>query len=262
MSHAAIRVRVSIEGAQRAGRPVPVMQVVGQQRGLGRLGLIWPLLTAALDTADPTVLDCGGGSGTFAVPLAQAGAHVTVVDVSADALATLQRRAAEAGVAERVHALQGDVEALGDAVGDARFDLVLAHGVLGAVDEVGATFAAMAEAIRDGGRLSVLVANPVAAVLARAFAGDIAAALDELRALDTSMTAVGPDGVRALCRENGLVVGAVHGIGVFSELLPGRALDAAGAREALDELEAASAARSPLRDIASRVHIMARRPAG
>lgn len=230
--------------------------------GLGRLGLIWPLLVDALSAADPTVLDCGGGSGTFAVPLAQAGAHVTVVDVSADALATLQRRAAEAGVAERVSARQGDVETLADVVDGTRFDLVLAHGVLGAVEQVGAAFAAMAGAVRDGGRLSVLVANPVAAVLARAFAGDIAAALAELRALDTSMAAVGPDGVRALCRENGLVVEAVHGIGVFSELLPGRALDAPGAREMLDELEAAAAGRPPLRDIASRVHVMARRPSG
>lgn len=230
--------------------------------GLGRLGPIWPLLLDALSAADSTVLDCGGGSGTFAVPLARAGAHVTVVDVSADALATLQRRAAEAGVADRVDARQGDVEALADVVDGTRFDLVLAHGVLGAVEQVAPAFAAMAGAVRAGGRLSVLVANPVAAVLARAFAGDIAAALAEFRALDTSLTAVGPDGVRALCRDNGLVVEAVHGIGVFSELLPGRALDAPGAREALDELEAACAGRPPLRDIASRVHVMARRPTG
>lgn len=230
--------------------------------GLGRLGPIWPLLLDALSAPDPTVLDCGGGSGTFAVPLARAGAHVTVVDVSADALATLQRRAAEAGVADRVDARQGDVEALADVVDGTRFDLVLAHGVLGAVEQVAPAFAAMAGAVRAGGRLSVLVANPVAAVLARAFAGDIAAALAEFRALDTSLTAVGPDGVRALCRDNGLVVEAVHGIGVFSELLPGRALDAPGAREALDELEAACAGRPPLRDIASRVHVMARRPTG
>lgn len=230
--------------------------------GLGRLGPIWPLLLDALSAPDQTVLDCGGGSGTFAVPLARAGAHVTVVDVSADALATLQRRAAEAGVADRVDARQGDVEALADVVDGTRFDLVLAHGVLGAVEQVAPAFAAMAGAVRAGGRLSVLVANPVAAVLARAFAGDIAAALAEFRALDTSLTAVGPDGVRALCRDNGLVVEAVHGIGVFSELLPGRALDAPGAREALDELEAACAGRPPLRDIASRVHVMARRPTG
>src|SRR4051812_12770986 len=84
----------------------------------------------------PALLDCGGGSGTYAVPLAVAGADVTVVDISADALATLSRRAAEAGVASAVHPLQGDVEALAELVGTDRFDLVLAHGILESVEPV------------------------------------------------------------------------------------------------------------------------------
>ncbi|TAM89470.1 MAG: methyltransferase domain-containing protein [Jatrophihabitans sp.] len=226
----------------------------------GRLGLIWPVLLDALPASGACVLDCGGGSGTFAVPLAQAGAHVTVVDVSADALATLHRRAAEAGVAEQVVGRQGDVEGLAEVVDGSRFDLVLAHGVLGAVEALGPAFAAIAAAVRPGGWLSVVVANPVAAVLARAFAGDVAAALAELRALDTDVHAAGPDTVAALCRANGLQVSAMHGIGVFSDLLPGRALDAPGAREALDRLEAAASGRPPLRNIAARVHLMARRP--
>ena len=233
----------------------------------GRQALIWQLLSAALsgvsrDGADPTVLDCGGGSGSFAVPLAQAGARVTVVDISVDALATLQRRADEAGVGDRVYAVQGDVEALTDAVGSDGFDLVLAHGILGAVDDLATAFAAVAAAVRPGGRLSVLVANPVAAVLARALAADVAAALAELRALDTGFTQPGPDAVRALCRAHGLLIDQVHGIGVFTELVPGRALEQPGAREALDALESESATRSPFREIAARVHLLARRPAG
>lgn len=233
----------------------------------GRQALIWQLLSAALravsnGAAAPTVLDCGGGSGSFAVPLAQAGAQVTVVDISVDALATLQRRADEAGVGERVRAVQGDVEALTDAVGSQGFDLVLAHGILGAVDDLPAAFAAVAAAVRPGGRLSVLVANPVAAVLARALAADLAAALAELRALDTGFGQPGPDAVRALCRARGLLIDQVHGIGVFTELIPGRALEQPGAREALDALEVESATRSPFCEIAARVHLLARRPAG
>src|SRR3712207_7602612 len=46
------------------------------------------------------VLDVGGGSGMFAVPLARLGHDVTVVDPSADALATLRRRADTAGRSE------------------------------------------------------------------------------------------------------------------------------------------------------------------
>src|SRR2546423_15069784 len=55
----------------------------------------------------PRVLDVGGGSGTLAVPLAAAGCAVTVVDPSPNALATLDRRAAGAGVPRRVTPGQG-----------------------------------------------------------------------------------------------------------------------------------------------------------
>jgi S-adenosylmethionine-dependent methyltransferase len=230
----------------------------------GRQRLVWQLLTDAMssvgrDGAAPTVLDCGGGSGSFAVPLAQAGALVTVVDVSVDALATLHRRADEAGVADRVRPVQADVEALGEAMPAARFDLVLAHGILEAVDHVAPAFEAIAATVRPGGLLSVLVGNPVAGVLARALAGDLAAALAELRGLDTAF-APGPESVLALCRAAGFHVEQVHGVGVFSELVPGSALDAPGAGEALADLEAESAVRPPFSEIASRVHTLARRP--
>jgi S-adenosylmethionine-dependent methyltransferase len=231
----------------------------------GRQRLVWQLLTEALgslgtDTGPATVLDCGGGSGSFAVPLAQAGAFVTVVDVSVDALATLHRRADEVGVADRVRPVQADVEALGDAVAPAAFDLVLAHGILEAVDQVEPAFEAIAATVRPGGLLSVLVGNPVAGVLARALAGDLAGALAELRALDADIAHPGPERVQALCRANGLLVEQVHGVGVFSELVPGAALDTPGAGEALDDLEAEGAVRPPLSEIASRVHTLARRP--
>jgi SAM-dependent methyltransferase len=230
-----------------------------------RRGVVWQVLADALSSVASggvgRVLDCGGGSGTYAVPLADLGAEVTVVDISADALATLERRADEAGVGERVRAVQGDVEALPDAIGDARYDLVLAHGVLEEIDDVSAAFAAIAATVRPGGLLSILVGNPVAAVLGRALAGDPAAALAELRALD-GFGRLGVDGVRELCRQAGLVLESRHGVGVFSEIVPGTALDAPGGREALDQLEAESSVRAPFVDIASRVHLLARRPNG
>ncbi len=241
---------------QRPGSPVS-----------GRQQLVWRLLSDALTSVTPSdrpaaVLDCGGGSGSFAVPLARVGAAVTVVDVSVDALATLHRRADEAGVADRVTPLQGDVETLADTVPVAAFDLVLAHGILEAVDHLAPAFSGIADSVRPGGRLSILVGNPVAGVLARALAGDLSAALDELRGLDTDLRHPGPDTVRALCHDAGLLVEGVHGIGVFSDLVPGAALDAPGAQEALAELEAATSTRRPFADIAARVHVLAHRPPG
>jgi S-adenosylmethionine-dependent methyltransferase len=241
------------------------VQVDTGRAGTGRLALISGLLTDALHSVSapghiPALLDCGGGSGTYAVPLAVAGADVTVVDISADALATLSRRAAEAGIAGSIHPLQGDAEALGDLIGDARFDLVLAHGILESVDDVASAFAGIAAAVRPGGLLSVLVGNPAASVMARALAGEPAAALAELRELDSAPARIGPDAVQRLCRAAGLTVEARHGIGVFSDLVPGSALDAPGARDALDRLDAEAAGRAPFAEIAGRVHLLVRRP--
>ena len=67
-------------------------------------------LTAARDRrgAAPHVLDVGAGSGVLAVSLAADGCAVTVVEPSPNALATLHRRAATAGAADRVRGVQGD----------------------------------------------------------------------------------------------------------------------------------------------------------
>jgi SAM-dependent methyltransferase len=220
------------------------------------------LLISALgpSPSTATVLDCGGGTGRFAVPLAATGATVTVLDVSVDALATLRRRASEAGVAERVRAVQGDVETVGDLFSGEQFDLVLAHGVLDAVDDVAGAFAGIVGAVRPGGQLSVLVDNPVAGVLARALVGDLAGAQREIDALDESGGGrVSPDTALQLCAEHDLPVEQQHGLGIFRDLVPGQALDQPGARTALARLEASCAQRTPFAQIAARVHILARR---
>jgi SAM-dependent methyltransferase len=228
-----------------------------------RDGVVARLLAEVLAALEaPAVLDCGGGSGRFAVPLAAAGATVTVVDISVDALATLRRRSAEAGVAERIVPVQGDVEALAEVVPVAAFDVVLAHGILEVVDPLIPTFAAIAATVRPGGVLSVLVGNPVAAVLGRALAGDLAGAERDLHQLDTAPERPSPALAQRLCAEQGLVVEAIHGIGVFRDLVPGAALDLPGAREALARIEDACAQRSPFAEIAGRVHLLARRPGG
>jgi SAM-dependent methyltransferase len=245
-----------------AGRPRPAA---------GRAALVSRLLLDALPSVlppggrRPAVLDCGGGSGTFAVPLARAGADVTVIDISADALATLHRRADEAGVSGTVRALPGDVEALGDLVPPGSFDLVLAHGILDAVDAVELTFDGIAAATRHGGLISFLVGNPNASVLARAIAGELALALIELRELDAAGPAVtpgrtGPEAVTALCAGRGLAVESRHGIGVFSDLVPGSALDTPAAREALAELDFEAAGRDPFAALAARIHLLVRVP--
>jgi S-adenosylmethionine-dependent methyltransferase len=232
-------------------------------RQLGELRLVQGVLAdlGAADSADSadlsaiSVLDCGGGTGRLAVPMAQLGARVTVVDISADALATLASRASEAGVAERVTAVQGDLEDLGAAIGAAQFDLALVHGVLDAVDPRPA-LAAVYAGLRPGGLASVLIANPAAVVLAKVLAGDLDAAVADLR-YETE-TALDATTLAELCRDVGFSVDRVSGVGVFADLIPAAALDAGHSTAAL-ELEALSRDRSPYREIATRLHVLARR---
>ncbi|WP_089157236.1 class I SAM-dependent methyltransferase [Micromonospora sp. NBS 11-29] len=234
-----------------------------------RTAVIWAVLRAELDRRAGerlSVLDVGGGTGGFAVPLAEAGHRVTVVDASPDALAALTRRAAEAGVADRVRATQGDADALAGLVEPATVDLVLCHSVLEVVDEPGPVIAALAGALRPGGAASVLVAARPAAVLARAINGqlDAAAAL----AADPNGTAGGRDTLRrrydagtaaALLTAAGLAVEETHGVRVLADLLPAAVAD--GQSAALLELEYALAAKPPYRDLAAQLHLFARRPA-
>ncbi|HEY9473255.1 MAG TPA: methyltransferase domain-containing protein [Mycobacteriales bacterium] len=239
-----------------------------------RTAIVWSVLRGELDrrtggegaSGGPlTVLDVGGGSGVFAVPLAELGHAVTVVDPSADALATLERRAGEAGVAGRVTGIQGDVDQLTDAVAPRRFDLVLCHRLLEVVDDPDAAVATLVASMSPTGRLSVLTANRVATVVARALGGRPDEAL---RALTDPAGRWGDgDGLRrrfdtaglvALLSAAGLTVERLHGAGVVADLVPGAVLDgAAGAVEALRDLELTAAALTPYRDIATHLHVLA-----
>jgi SAM-dependent methyltransferase len=220
------------------------------------------------DAGQLAVLDLGGGSGVFAVPLAELGHAITVVDTSPDALATLQRRAAEAGVADRVTAVSGDAERLPEEIPSGSYDLVLCHGLLQIVDDARETLATVAGRLRPGGCASVLVTGRPATVVARALGGHPAAALRALtdadgrwgdgdalrRRFDTAE-------LQALVTGVGLVVEAVHGARIFADLVPGALLDGVpGAADALRELEMAASALPPYRDIATQLHVLARRP--
>jgi SAM-dependent methyltransferase len=156
-------------------------------------------------------------------------------------------------------------------------DLVICHNVLEYVDSPPAALAAVARVLRPGGTVSVLAANTVAAILQRALAGKYAEARGMLPGGPAAGTAPGPEAratpargmaqlarrftlpeLAALIEGAGLRVGDAHGIRVFSGLLPGAPADLA-AVEALRELEEAAATCPPLRDIATRLHVLGHR---
>jgi S-adenosylmethionine-dependent methyltransferase len=235
-----------------------------ERRDSARTAVVWESLGSMLDESGPDqpglkVLDIGGGTGGFAVRVAGLGHRVTVVDPSPDALAALARRAREVGV--EVTALQGDLSDLSALVDEA--DVVLCHGVLEVVDDPAAALAAIHEVLRPGGRLSLLVAQRHAAVIARAMAGHVAQALallDDSGTTGRTGRRFTADEVTGLVAGAGFEVGSVHGIRVFADLVPGALLDLEpGTAAALLELERAVSERSEYLPLATQLHLLATR---
>jgi SAM-dependent methyltransferase len=216
------------------------------------------------------VVDVGGGTGGLAVPIAQLGHRVTVVDPSPDALAALQRRVVDAGVDGLVTAHQGDAGSLAASLGPDAVDLVLCHGVLEHVDDPHAAAQDAFATLRSGGLVSLLVAQRLGALVARVLSGRFAEAR---RLLDDPQGRSGERdplprrfdeaSVLELFAGRDVRVRAVHGVRLFTDLLPGALVDGdPEAMAALLELERAAghhAAHPALTAIAAQLHVVLER---
>ena len=232
-----------------------------------RSAAVWAALDPVVGTGTPLrVLDVGGGSGMFAVPLARLGHDVTVVDPSADALATLRRRADNAGVGDRVRGVQGDGDLLHEVLPPATdaggFDLALCHWVLEVVDDPAVTLSEIARALRSGGQVSLAATNRAGAVLARAVSGHPVEALALHEGRDPAHRGrpgrrFTPDDLLALVDGAGLRGSTWRGVSVVADLLDA---NSGAATDAVRALELALAETSPYRDVATGLHVLAVRP--
>ena len=234
-----------------------------ERRAATRTAVVWEACRRRLETgpSSQTVLDIGGGTGGFAVRVAELGHQVTVIDPNPDALAALDRRAREHGVADLVTGRQGDLTDAVDLVPADAADLVLCHEVLGLVDDPAGALAVIGRLLRPGGALSLLVSQHHAAVLGRAMAGHFAQA----RALLSGAPTPGEherrftaDEIRALLDDAGFEVAEVHAVRVFTDLVPSALLDLEpGAVDGLLELERAVAGRPEYLTVAAQIHALA-----
>jgi SAM-dependent methyltransferase len=236
-----------------------------ERRAATRTAVVWEACRRRLDggSSAQTVLDIGGGTGGFAVRVAELGHHVTVIDPSPDALAALDRRAREHGVAELVTGRQGDLTDAVDLVPVGAADLVLCHEVLGLVDDPVDALAVIGRLLRPGGALSLLVSQHHAAVLGRAMAGHFAQARELLAGPPASgeherrFTA---DEIRGLLAEGGFELAEIHAVRVFTDLVPSALLDLEpGAVDGLLDLERAVADRPEYLTLAAQIHTLATR---
>ena len=117
-----------------------------------------------------TVLDFGCAMGFFSLPMAEAvgpEGKVVCIDVQPGMLDVLRRRAARAGLAERIetHVCREDSLALNDRA--SRFDFTLAFAVLHEVPDQDRLLAELSQLIKPGARL--LLAEPAGHVAPEAF---------------------------------------------------------------------------------------------
>ena len=210
------------------------------------------------------VVDVGGGSGTRAVPLAARGCRVLVVDSSTNALAILRRRAADAGVAERIEAVQADAERLAAVLDAESADLVLCHHLLEEVDDPAAALAAVRTVLKPDGAVSVVAASRCAAVLGQASAGRYEQARQILvdpvgryGSADPLRRRFDVAGLHELLVGAGLAVESMSGVGVVAALLSAstRAGDGPGGAELDREL----ADHPVFREIGTDLHAIARK---
>ncbi|WP_285731070.1 methyltransferase domain-containing protein [Nocardiopsis sp. ATB16-24] len=234
-----------------------------------RTAVVWEALTALLarlgDGGPLEIVDAGGGTGGVAVPLAELGHRVTVVEPSPDSLAALERRAAEQDVT--VRGVQGETGDLASLFAPGSADLVLVHNVLEYVEDPATALRDVVGVVREGGAVSLLVTNAVAGALHRALSGHLT---DARRLLDAPEGRWGEGDpmprrftrrrILELIGEAGLSQESVRGVRVFADLVPGQAWEGdAHAGQHLVELEKAAAEHPELVGMATQLHVVAHR---
>lgn len=122
-----------------------------------------PLWIALADTAGGRVLDLGAGTGRVAVELAAHGFDVTAVDLDADLLEELERRAHERGV--QVQTVAADMSALPASLGEPAPALVMVPmqtiQLLGGAEPRAAFFQGAAAITAAGAELAIAIVPEV-----------------------------------------------------------------------------------------------------
>jgi len=124
-----------------------------------------------------TVLEPGPGMGFFTLELARmagAAGRVVAVDIQPRMLASLRRRAAKAGLLDRIDARLTPAESLGVADLAGRVDFTLAFAMVHELPSAARFFREVAEASKPGARL--LLVEPAGHVKQADFDGELAAA--------------------------------------------------------------------------------------
>jgi S-adenosylmethionine-dependent methyltransferase len=209
-----------------------------------------------------SVLDVGCGQGTQALRLASLGCSVTGVDPSRDLLDRFAAAATAAGIG--VELIEGGIDALDHLLGDRRFDVVCAHGLLMYLDDRATAIASLASRLRPRGRLSLTFRNGHALAMRPGLRRDWVGAIESFDA-DAYVNELGvpatADRLEAVGRDLaavGLRIVEWFGVRVFND---GVAAETTIPRDEdlalLFEAEDRAGRRDPYRWLGSQLHVIA-----
>lgn len=102
------------------------------------------------------ILDAGGGTGFYSIPLALKGHEITILDVSEKMLEKARQSAIKHGVSKKVKTVQGNMAHL--KFPESSFDAILCHLAFG-YTEPSQTLSEFYKVLKDDGFLSLTVAN-------------------------------------------------------------------------------------------------------
>ncbi|WP_196455284.1 methyltransferase [Planomonospora sp. ID82291] len=237
----------------------------GTLRGALRHALIARVVRAHLPLAPQRVLDVGGGGAQQALALARAGHHVTVLDPDPRMLQQAEARlAAEPEhVRNRVVLVAGTGERAADLVGGG-FDAASCHGVLMYTADPLPLLAALVDAVRPGGMLSVATKQPALA-MRPGLSGQWERALELLDAtaevgnLRAATYARSVDELSEVLDGLGAAVSAWYGVRIFTDHLGDAPVPEQEEFDRILEAEWQAGCRDPYRRIARMIHLIAHR---
>ncbi|PZS15089.1 MAG: SAM-dependent methyltransferase [Pseudonocardiales bacterium] len=241
------------------------IQRLGDLRNAVRQELIGRQLDAHVP-AGASVVDVGCGQGTQAIRLARRGCSVIGVDPSIDLLHRCESEARSAGL--NVDLRLGRLEDLDAVLGNRRFEVVCAHGLLMYLDDPAFALATLTERLEPGGILSVTFRNGAALAFRPGMRGQWQAAIAAFDAstyvneLGVDARADRLDDITAVLAARGLVTDAWYGVRVFTD--PAAADEPLGDVQDFEQLiraEQLAGSRDPYRQLASQIHLIARKRA-